>query len=380
MGRDITQLKETEQQLAEEARIRQLFMDALPCVALLLKYETREIVASNKAAISVGAVPGKSCYKTWGQSETPCAWCQAPSLWQSGRAQNDQFWGGGIYWDAYWIPVGENLYLHYAFDVTEQRKVKDDLRKANEELEQRVRDRTLELEKSHRQLLHAEKLSAVGKLSASIAHEFNNPLQSIMTIIKGIGKYVPMQEKETKLVALALQECSRMKNLIANLNDFYRPSFGKPVSVDVHQILDALLLISKKDFHTRNIKIVRNYGDNIPPLIAVADQLKQVFLNLLNNAADACDGNGVITLCTDSSGETIGVHIEDNGRGISTEDMGRIFEPFFTTKSEIKGTGLGLPVSYGIVKKHGGDIEVVSEPGKGSKFSVYLPVEGEGGQ
>ncbi len=161
-------------------------------------------------------------------------------------------------------------------------------------------ERTLELQKSHAQLLHSEKLAAVGNLSASIAHEFNNPLQSVMTILKGIGQYASLDKKEAELVTLALQECHRMKNLIINLRDFFQPTSGKLGEVDLHAILDALLLISKKDFHSRRITVVKKYGDNIPPIMAVADQLKQVFLNLFNNAADACEGGGVITITTEA--------------------------------------------------------------------------------
>lgn len=376
VGRDVTRLKETEARLAKEARIRQLFMDALPCVAMLLKFESREIVASNTAATAVGAIPGKKCFATFGRSDRPCPWCMAPQLWQSGEAQHSQFWAFDIFWDAYWIPVADDLYLHYAFNATEQWQNREALKTANDALEQRILERTQELEKSHRQLLHAEKLSAVGRLSASIAHEFNNPLQSVMTIVKGVEKFVPLEEKERKLVALALQECHRMKNLVANLKDFYRPSTGKHDPVNIHEVIDGLLLISKKDYQTRKITVVKKYGDNIPHIRAVADQVKQVFLNLLNNASDACEGNGAITISTETKGQEIGIHIEDNGIGIDPKYMDQIFEPFFTTKSTLKGTGLGLPVSYGIVQKHGGRIEVESEPGKGSKFSVFLPIAG----
>ena len=377
VGRDITMLKEAEQKLQNEARIRQLFMDALPCVALLLHYDTRQIVASNKAAVEVGAVPGKQCFATWVKRESPCPWCLAPILWQSGEAQCNQFWGLDMYWDAYWIPVAENLYLHYAFDDTEKQKNKEALRKANDELERRVVERTIALQKSHEQLLHSEKLAVVGNLSASIAHEFNNPLQSIMTIINGIGKYVPLEEKEEQLVALALQECHRMKNLVANLRDFYRPSDDKSTLVDLHAALDTLFLISKKDFRTRKITVVKQFAHPFPLVIAVADQLKQVFLNLVSNAADACEGGGLLTITTEVIGKNVAVHVEDNGIGIGAPDIAHIFEPFFTTKRETKGTGLGLSVSYGIIKKHGGDMEVKSEPGKGSKFSVFLPIESE---
>lgn len=166
-----------------------------------------------------------------------------------------------------------------------------------------------------------------------------------------------------------------MKNLIADLRDFFRPTSDKPTQIDLHATLDALLLLGKKDFHTRNITVVKKYADNIPPITAVGDQLKQVFLNLLNNAADACDGGGVITITTEACDtDNVVVHIADNGIGIRSADMAHIFEPFFTTKPKMKGTGLGLSVSYGIIKNHGGSIEVKSEHTKGSRFSVFLPI------
>ncbi len=376
VGRDITAIKNAEEQLQHEVKLRQLFMDALPCYALLVRYNSREIVAANKAARAAGAKPGRQCFTIWNKSDSPCSWCRAPALWESGEAQNEQFWAQDIYRDAYWIPAGDDLYLHYAFDITDKQKVKDALEKARHELEDRVNERTLELQKTHEQLLHSAKLAAVGKLSASIAHEFNNPLQSVMTIIKGIGQYVPMEEQEEQLVALALQECNRMKQLIANLQDFYRPTSGKVAPVDLHTTIDALLLLCKKDFKTRKIAVEKNYDATMPPIMAVADQLKQVFLNLLNNGAYACEGGGTITITTEKNGANSIIHIQDTGRGIDPADVSHIFEPFFTTKPELKGTGLGLSVSYGIIKKHGGDIAVQSKPGKGTVFSISLPVKG----
>ena len=147
--------------------------------------------------------------------------------------------------------------------------------------------------------------------------------------------------------------------------------------VNLHAILDSILLISKKELHNRQIKIVKKYAEHIPPLKAVNDQLKQVFLNLLSNAAQACKREGMITITTETIGmENIAIHFEDNGTGIPSENLPHIFEPFFTTKPELKGIGLGLSVSYGIIKKHGGHIEVKSEYGKGSTFTVLLPIKG----
>ncbi len=377
VSRDVTKLKAAEERLKNELRMRQLFLDALPCFALLMKNNSWQIVASNKVAAEFGAVPGKTCHETWANDEKPCAWCRAQKLWESGEPQRTQFWVSGQCWDAYWIPVDGERYLHYAFDITEMEIAKQALKKSHDELEEKIAERTVELQQSHAQLLHSEKLAAVGNLAASIAHEFNNPLQSVMTIVKGIGRYGALDKDEHEMVKLALQECHRMKNLIADLRDFFLPSSGKLSPVDIHGTIDALLLMSKKDFNTKGVKVVKKYGDNIVPITAVGDQLKQVFLNLLNNAADAIgERGGIITISTEAiDRETIAIHIADNGTGIEPANMQHIFEPFFTTKPNLKGTGLGLSVSYGIVKKHGGRIDVKSEAGKGSLFSVYLPVE-----
>ncbi|MFT5698588.1 MAG: PAS domain S-box-containing protein [Desulforhopalus sp.] len=377
VGRDITQLKITEEKLAREVELRQLFLDALPCIAMLIQDDTRLIVASNKAAVEVGAGRGQHCYNAWGQRDSPCTWCRASLDSEKEGPSNDQFWFNDICWDAYWVPLQDGLYLHYFFDITEKQKNREALMQAHIELEHRVQERTLELQQSHKQLLHSEKLGAIGSLSASIAHEFNNPLQSVMTVIKGIGQYVPMEKKETYLLDLALQECDRMKRLIADLRDFSRLSSDQMIEVDLHAILDGLLLLSKKEFSSRKIEIIKKYSGTLPAVMAVADQMKQVFLNLLNNTADACKSGGVIFLTTETVGEKeVVVHIEDNGIGMSSHVLGKIFEPFFTTKPEVKGTGLGLTVSYGIIKKHGGSIEVQSEVGKGSTFSVILPIDG----
>ena len=376
--RDVTELKAAEAKLKNELRMRQLFLDALPCSALLLKYYSREIVAANKMALEKGAVPGKTCHETCAKTEKPCTLCLAEKLWESGEPQRRQYWAGGRCLDVNWVPVGDELCLRYSFDITEMEKAKLDLKKAYDELEQKVEERTAELKQSNAQLLHSEKLAAIGNLAASIAHEFNNPLQSVMTIVKGIGQYASLEKNEHELIELALQECHRMKNLIADLRDFFLPSSGNLSKVDIHGTIDALLVMSKKDFHSHGIRVVKQYGDKVVAVMAIADQLKQVFLNLLNNAADAThERGGIITISTEAvDRNTIAVHIADTGTGIDPANLGHIFEPFFTTKPNLKGTGLGLPVSYGIVKKHGGRIEVKSEPGKGSLFSVYLPVEG----
>ena len=233
------------------------------------------------------------------------------------------------------------------------------------------------LKKTHEMLLHSEKLSAIGSLSASIAHEFNNPLQGVMTVIKGVQRRSTLDEEDAKLMEMAVNECDRMKDLIKSLQDFNRPSSGRVAPMNIHATIDSLLLLSKKEYKTKGITVETNYAEDMPQIKAVADQIKQVLLNLFNNAAYACEGGGAITINTEVvSKENITIKIKDTGKGINPEHMDQIFDPFFTTKPAIKGTGLGLSVSYGIIKKHGGRIDVESEPDKGTTFTIILPVEG----
>ncbi len=263
-----------------------------------------------------------------------------------------------------------------ALDVTDRKRMEAELLAAKIDLERRVEQRTLELQETQKKFLHAEKLSAIGKLSASIAHEFNNPMQGILSILKGLKKRAILEEEDRKLLDAAIGEGDRIKNLIHSLQDFNRPSSGKRALMDVHHALESILLLHKNDFNSRRITVERNYTEGLPQIIAISDQIKQVFLNLLTNAAEACNHyGGVIKVSTWQENNMAAVMIKDTGIGIKPEEMEHIFRPFYTTKGAVKGTGLGLSVSYGIVKKHHGEIRVESQPGEGTTFTVLLPIK-----
>ena len=223
-------------------------------------------------------------------------------------------------------------------------------------------------------MLHSEKLAAIGALSASLAHELNNPLQGILNVIKGVGKRAILDPEDTELMEIALNECLRMRTLLQSLQDFNRPSSGIRAPIDLHKTLDSVLLLYKEKFATSNIILEKHYGDDIPIFYAVADQIKQVVMNLLNNAIDACKDGGKIIIKTESDHSYISLYIKDNGVGIDPANKYKIFEPFFSTKPEVKGIGLGLSVSYGIIKNHNGILEVNSNPGKGATFRIKLPL------
>ncbi|MHB1184094.1 MAG: ATP-binding protein [Desulfobulbia bacterium] len=265
-------------------------------------------------------------------------------------------------------------------DVTDRKRMEAEVRRMNDALEARVEERTNQLSRTYKQLLHAEKFSAVGKLAASIAHEFGNPIIGIRNFLLGL-RSVPLEKGDAEMLDLAIGECARVKDLISTLQDFNRPTTGKVASVDLHRIIEELLLLGKKKLSDRHIAVERHFSAELPTIQAVPDQIKQVLLNVIGNAEEAIpQTGGTITITTEVSGENVRVLIQDTGKGIRQKDMALIFEPFFSTKPAVEGTGLGLSVSYGIVKRHGGDITAKSARGKGALFVITLPIDGVPGE
>lgn len=233
------------------------------------------------------------------------------------------------------------------------------------------------LRKTHEQLMHSEKLSALGKLTGSIAHEFNNPLTGLRNILEQVGEESPHMETELKeLLSLGVKECHRMAALVKKLHNFYKPPSEETYKmVNIHNVLDEIFLLLQKRLLARNIQLVKNYASDLPEIEIVEDQIKQVFMNLVQNAEDAITGDrGDITISTEFCKTDVRIIVQDNGQGIPDSILQSIFDPFFTTKSAVKGTGLGLSVSHGIIKKHRGDISVQSQVGQGTVFTVILPV------
>jgi signal transduction histidine kinase/AmiR/NasT family two-component response regulator len=252
----------------------------------------------------------------------------------------------------------------------------EQLNRSLQETNRLLEEKHQEAEIAQKQLLHTEKLSAIGKLSASIVHELNSPLQGILFFLNGLKKQAILEVEDMELLDTVIDESYRIKDLIRNLRDFNRPSPGRKQLMDVHKSLDALLLLFRSDFNRRKISVERNYATGLPQIMAVADQIKQVFLNLLTNATEACrQHDGVITISTWQEGDKVAVAIKDTGIGIKPADMKQIFQPFFTTRSDFKGTGLGLSITHGIIKNHQGEITVDSQPGEGATFTVLLPVK-----
>jgi two-component system NtrC family sensor kinase len=257
------------------------------------------------------------------------------------------------------------------------------LKAANEELvewgktmEEKVKERTEELTKMHAQLVQSEKLASLGKLSASIAHEINNPLGGILIyshlLLEDTAKDSPYHENLKKIA----QETTRCKDIVKGLLEFARPREPEKTLLNINEILDKSLSIVEKQELFQNICLKKMFASRLPKIVADSTQLQQVFMNIILNAAEAMNGDGVLTLGTSLREEDSRIEITfgDTGPGIKEEDRKRLFEPFFSTKEGGKGTGLGLAISYSIIQKHHGTIEVKTELGKGSIFIVKLPV------
>jgi PAS domain S-box-containing protein len=287
-------------------------------------------------------------------------------------------------------------------------------RKAQEEELRQNLDRQVQmnkkLEEAHNQLLQSEKLASIGQLAAGVAHELNNPIGFVHSNLGSLDTYLKdlfaiidaceivdpatpaegpqlaavhrlMAEKDyafikTDLAALMSESrdgLARVRKIVQDLKDFSRVGEAEWQWADLHKGLDSTLNIVWNELKYK-CKVNKEYGE-LPEIHCLPSQLNQVFMNLLVNAGQAIVERGEITLRTGREGESVWVAVSDSGAGIPQENLNRIFEPFFTTKPVGKGTGLGLSLSYGIVVKHRGRIDVTSEVGKGTTFRIILPID-----
>jgi len=235
--------------------------------------------------------------------------------------------------------------------------------------------RELERRRVEQQLFESEKLAAIGRLAASIAHEVNNPLEAIKNALY-LMQTGTEGDKNARFLEIARKETERVSHIIRQMLGFARRS-GEVDWVDINQLLEETLVLLEKKLKQSRIRLVRTLDAELPKVRARADQLRQVFLNLLINAQQAIVGEGEIRLATSNLHQALQpsvlIQIADSGVGIQEDDINRIFEPFFSTGK--KGTGLGLWVTHDIVRQHGGRIDVSSEKGHGTTFNIILQVD-----
>jgi two-component system NtrC family sensor kinase len=254
------------------------------------------------------------------------------------------------------------------------RQMKGDLEEWGRTLEQKVKQRTEELVAVEARAAQSERLASLGMLAAGVAHEINNPLGGILALTALALEDTKPGDPNRENLEEVLRQAQRCRDIVKHLLEFSRESAANAERVDVHRIVEETLALLESQSAFFNVSVVKRFDPGLPAVLADRPQLQQVFMNILVNAAQAMDERGAIEIVT-RRGALGGVEIEisDTGRGIPPEVVDRIFDPFFTTKASGEGTGLGLSIAYGIVTKHRGTIEVRSEEGKGSAFTVRLP-------
>lgn len=226
------------------------------------------------------------------------------------------------------------------------------------------------------QLWHVAKLATMGELAASIAHELNNPLATVSLRVELLMSQIAQEDSNYKSLAVISKEVERMGNLVKNLLEFSRRGHRRISTIDIRKEIDGTLELIEYHLKKKNILILQAFHSNIPPICADRQQIRQLFLNLFNNASDAMPQGGILEITVeleDHADELILIKISDNGTGIPPEDMPRLMEPFFTTKKDGKGTGLGLSICRRIVQEHKGSIQFTSEINKGTTVFIRLP-------
>ncbi len=247
-------------------------------------------------------------------------------------------------------------------------------------LEQKVEEKTRELQQAQAQVLHMEKMASLGKLSSMIAHELNNPLSGILTYAKLIRKRLgrpDLTEEQLGAIdrdlSLISDESKRCGDIVRNLLFFARGQSGTFAPCYIREVAEKALRLIQHQIDMQRIEAELSFPETPIEVICDQNQIQQVLLALMMNAVEAMPDGGDLKLQLVEDGDSVRITIRDTGVGISSDDLPRIFEPFYTTKESGFGTGLGLSIVYGILRSHGGDISVASTPGIGSTFTILLP-------
>ena len=376
--RQISGRKQAEENLEKEARMRTTLLDNVPdCIALIIKKGTREIVASNRFARELGAVPGQTCFKTCFMRDNNCPWCLAPKLWNTGQSQKIEIEYMGAWYEGSFAPLSEDLYVHYIFDITERKLAEAEREK---------------LEAQNRQLQKAESLD---RMAGAIAHHFNNQLCVVIGNLE-----LAMMNKLSgtsgldKFLTAAMKSADKAAEMSGLMLTYLGQTYNEQDPLDLSGTCRLSLRILGAAT-PKNVVINNDLPSPGPTVEANENQIKQVLTNLVTNAWEAMgDGRGAIhlTVKTVSPADIPASHrfpvewkpqendyacleVADTGCGIADKDIDKLFDPFYSSK--FTGRGLGLPVVLGFVRAHSGVVTVESESGKGSIFKVFLPVSAE---
>ncbi len=341
-------------------------------------------------------VVGRKCYEVFHHSEEPCQPphhpCPLEGILKTGKPQHEihthyNLDGEERIVDLTLYPLRNmegkvTRFIEICRDITERYRAQE---RMTQELERAVEERTRQIEETHAKLLQQDKMSSLGKLSASVVHELNNPLTGVLNFVRLQQRMLKEQEPSSEMCTTLLGQLGLMENetarcskIVSNLLAFARQSKLEPREAQLNNILDLITELNAHHLQLNKIRLVRDFQDDLPPVLGDVSRLEQVFMNLLLNAVDEMgpESHGQLLMSTrhDPESDLLLTRIRDTGPGIPNENLPHIFEPFFTTKSEGRGVGLGLSVVYGIVKEHNGQVEVEQTGSEGTTFLVKLPV------
>jgi signal transduction histidine kinase len=353
------ELTRANQELKEKTQIAQTLLDALPCIALLLRSD-KVVVGSNKKASDLGIVPGVVCYEAWAAGSKPCPWCRAAETLQGTAMQRREIDVGEECWDVYWVPISSDLFLHYAFDITDRKQSERDLKAyarrlefLNEELQEFAFVASHDLQEPLR------KIQTFGHL---LATKFQDSLGT-----EGLDYMVRVTKAANRMSEL-LRSLLNYSRVVSQPNPFDSTCLTKVVQ-DAASDLELVI---------RQAKGRLEVGE-LPVIDADAAQLRQVIQNLIGNSMKYCkeSEDPVVKIYATVSSGMCRLFVEDNGIGFDDKYVDRIFRPFqrlHGRTSKYDGTGMGLAICRKIVERHGGSITARSAPGHGTTFIVQIPM------
>ncbi len=274
-------------------------------------------------------------------------------------------------------------FIHISRDITKHKKKEKEITRR---LEQMVDERTRQLKETHDKLLHQDKMASLGKLSASVVHEINNPIAGILNLTKLMQRIIAEEALDLKeldafnrYLNLMETETNRISRIVSNLLSFARESKMEFNELNLNRLIEKTLFLNSNLLKISSVKVEMDLDPQIPDLVGSEDQLQQVFMNIISNAAEAVEpaGGGILSIQTRHLPKTdkIAVSVRNTNSFIPPENFSKIFEPFFTTKKKGKGAGLGLSVAFGIIEEHDGTIFVESDQEKGTTFIIRFPIK-----
>ncbi|HHT9126645.1 MAG TPA: ATP-binding protein [Candidatus Brocadiia bacterium] len=430
--RDITERKRLEQEISDEKQRLDDIVTEMGAGLSLVDRDMKVVWMNKTLSTWFGEqkdLEGSLCYSAYWDNKEVCHECPARETFVTGTVQKSIHThttpdGKRKWYTVTTSPIKDSKgyvthVLELIQDITEEKQAEEEFKRLHDSVVQantRLELYINKLKSTQQQLIQSEKMASVGQLAAGVAHEINNPLSYISSNINILNSYVERMEKFLKKCdegkpifekgdftqimtffrevqdlrkeieldfvlqdfrAIVNDSCGgveQIKRIISNLTTFSRVDEELPRNVNLNRIIDGILTVVWGELKYK-AEIIKEYGD-IPDIKCYPQQLGQVFMNLLTNAAHSIEGNGKITIKTYKAGNNIYVEVKDTGKGMPEEIQSKIFEPFFTTKEPGKGTGLGLTVAYNIVQKHFGRIEVSSKVGEGTTFAVVIPIRG----